>query len=169
VHKDTVVACVRIAVGRSAQRELKTFATTTSALLELHDWLREHAVTHVAMEATGVYWKPVWHLLEDSFTLILANASHIKAVPGRKTDINDATWIADLLAHGLIRASFVPPTPIQELRDLTRARKQLVQERTRYVQRIQKVLRKDPLAESPVSGGADCKKSDGLGSLGGRA
>jgi transposase len=140
VHKDTVVACVRIAAGRSTQRELRTFATTTSGLLELHDWLFEHAVKHVAMEATGVYWKPVWHLLEDSFGLILANASHIKAVPGRKTDTNDATWIADLLAHGLIRASFVPPTPIQELRDLTRTRKQLVQERTRYVQRIQKVL-----------------------------
>jgi transposase len=140
VHKDTVVACIRIAKGRSAEREVKTFATTTSGLLELHDWLQEHAVTHVAMEATGVYWKPVWHLLEDSFKLILANASHIKAVPGRKTDINDATWIADLLAHGLIRPSFVPPTPIQELRDLTRARKQLVNERTRYVQRIQKIL-----------------------------
>jgi transposase len=140
VHKDTVVACARIATGRSAQHDLKTFATTTSGLLELHDWLREHAVTHVAMEATGVYWKPVWHLLEDTFELILANASHIKAVPGRKTDVNDATWIADLLAHGLIRPSFVPPTPIQELRDLTRARKQLVQERTRYLQRIQKVL-----------------------------
>lgn len=140
VHKDTVVACVRIAKARLAEREVKTFATTTSGLLELHDWLQEHAVTHVAMEATGVYWKPVWHLLEDSFQLVLANASHIKAVPGRKTDINDATWIADLLAHGLIRPSFVPPTPIQELRDLTRARKQLVNERTRYVQRIQKVL-----------------------------
>lgn len=140
VHKDTVVACIRIASGRSAERELRTFATTTSGLLELHDWLHDHAVRHIAMEATGVYWKPVWHLLEDSYELILANASHIKAVPGRKTDMNDATWIADLLAHGLIRASFVPPTPIQELRDLTRARKQLVQERTRYVQRIQKVL-----------------------------
>lgn len=140
VHKDTVVACMRISKGRSADREVKTFATTTTGLLEMHDWLQEHAVTHVAMEATGVYWKPVWHLLEDSFELILANASHIKAVPGRKTDINDATWIADLLAHGLIRPSFVPPTPIQHLRDLTRARKQLVNERTRYVQRIQKVL-----------------------------
>jgi transposase len=140
VHKDTVVACVRIATGRSAKREVKTFATTTSGLLELHDWLQGDEVTHVAMEATGVYWKPVWHLLEDSFELILANASHIKAVPGRKTDINDATWIADLLAHGLIRASFVPPMAIQELRDLTRSRKQLVHERTRYVQRIQKVL-----------------------------
>jgi len=140
VHKDTVVACVRIASGRSAQREVKTFATTTSGLLELHDWMQSCEVTHVAMEATGIYWKPVWHLLEDSFALILANASQIKAVPGRKTDINDATWIADLLAHGLIRASFVPPTPIQELRDLTRLRKQLVRERTRHVQRIQKAL-----------------------------
>jgi transposase len=140
VHKDTVVACVRIATERSAQREVKTFVTTTSGLLELHDWLQGAGVTHVAMEATGVYWKPVWHLLEDSFELVLANASHIKAVPGRKTDVNDATWIADLLAHGLIRASFVPPTPIQELRDLTRARKQLVHERTRHTQRIQKVL-----------------------------
>lgn len=140
VHKETVVACVRIASGRSAQRTVKTFATTTSDLLQLHDWLQAEGVTHVAMEATGVYWKPVWHLLEDSFQLVLANASHIKAVPGRKTDVNDATWIADLLSHGLIRASFVPPTPIQELRDLTRARKQLVQERTRHVQRIQKVL-----------------------------
>jgi transposase len=140
VHKDTVVACVRIAKGRSAQREVKTFGTTTTGLLELHDWLQANGITHVAMEATGVYWKPVWHLLEDSFALVLANASHIKAVPGRKTDMNDATWIADLLAHGLIRASFVPPTPIQELRDLTRARKQLVNERTRHIQRIQKVL-----------------------------
>ncbi len=140
VHKDTVVACVRIAAGRTAQRTVRTFATTTGALLELHDWLQGHGVTHVAMEATSVYWKPVWHLLEDSFELVLANAAHIKAVPGRKTDMNDATWIADLLAHGLIRPSFVPPTPIQELRDLTRARKQLVQDRTRYIQRIQKVL-----------------------------
>lgn len=82
-------------------------------------WLTEHEVTHVAMEATGVYWRPVWHVLDGEFTLVLANASHIKAVPGRKTDVNDATWIADLLAHGLIRGSFVPPTPIQELRMLT--------------------------------------------------
>lgn len=129
-----------IAAGRTAQRTVRTFATTTGALLELHDWLQSHGVTHVAMEATSVYWKPVWHLLEDGFELVLANAAHIKAVPGRKTDMNDATWIADLLAHGLIRPSFVPPTPIQELRDLTRARKQLVQDRTRYIQRIQKVL-----------------------------
>jgi transposase len=140
VHKDTVVASVRIASGRTAHREVRSFSTTTSGLLQLHDWLQESGVTHVAMEATGIYWKPVWHLLEGSFELVLANASHIKAVPGRKTDMNDATWIADLVAHGLIRASFVPPTPIQELRDLTRLRKQLVQEKNRHVQRIQKVL-----------------------------
>ena len=96
--------------------------------------------THVAMEATGVYWKPVWHILEESFTLVLANAQHIRNVPGRKSDRNDAAWIADLLAHGLIRGSFVPPTPIQELRDLTRTRKQLVGEITRHTQRLQKTL-----------------------------
>ena len=108
--------------------------------MALADWLREAGCTHVAMEATGVYWKPVWHVLEGEFELVLANAAHIKNVPGRKSDVNDATWIADLLAHGLIRASFVPPGPIQELRDLTRTRKQLVREVVRHKQRIQKVL-----------------------------
>jgi transposase len=120
--------------------QVRSFATTTTALLELADWLAEHRVTHVAMEATGVYWKPIWHLLEEHFELILANAQHIKNVPGRKTDVNDAAWIADLLAHGLIRSSFVPPTPIQELRDLTRTRKQLVREISQHSLRIQKVL-----------------------------
>ena len=111
-------------------------------LLELAAWLTEAGCTHVAMEATGVYWKPVWHVLEDeeSFTLVLANAQHIRNVPGRKSDRNDAAWIADLLAHGLIRGSFVPPAPIQELRDLTRTRKQLVREITRHTQRLQKTL-----------------------------
>ena len=98
---------------------MRTFGTTTTGLLALADWLVAHGVEHVAMEATGVYWKPVWHVLEGQFELLLANAAHVKNVPGRKTDVNDATWIADLLAHGLIRASFVPPTPIQELRALT--------------------------------------------------
>lgn len=93
---------------------MRNFGTTTSALLELNDWLKAHGVSHVAMEATGVYWKPVWHMLEESFELVLANVQHIRNVPGRKTDVNDATWIADLLAHGLVRSSFVPPTPIQE-------------------------------------------------------
>jgi transposase len=98
-------------------------STTTCGLLDLAEWLTAHGCTHVAMEATGVYWKPVWHVLEEHFTLVLANAMHIRNVPGRKSDMNDATWIADLLAHGLIRSSFVPPAPIQELRDLTRTRR----------------------------------------------
>jgi transposase len=139
VHKDSVVARVRC-VSEPPHDEVRSFTTTTSALLELNDWLTEQAVTHVAMEATGVYWKPVWHLLEGHFELVLANAQHIRNVPGRKTDVNDATWIADLLAHGLIRSSFVPPVPIQELRDLTRTRKQLVREISQHSQRIQKVL-----------------------------
>lgn len=140
VHKDVVVACVRIQEAGAARHVVESFGTTTQALLSLHDWLADHGVTHVAMEATGVYWKPVWHILEESFALVLANAMHIKNVPGRKTDVNDATWIADLVAHGLIRASFVPPTEIQDLRTLMRTRKQLVRERAQHVQRLQKTL-----------------------------
>jgi len=121
-------------------QEVRTFDTTTQGLLALCDWIAEHGCTHAAMESTGVYWKPVWHVLESSFELVLANATHIRNVPGRKTDVNDAMWIADLLAHGLIRASFVPPTPVQELRDLTRTRKQLVREIAQHTQRIQKTL-----------------------------
>jgi len=139
VHKDSVVARIRC-VSAPLHDEVKSFATTTAALMELSDWLSEHDVTHVAMEATGVYWKPVWHLLEGHFELVLANAQHIRNVPGRKTDVNDAAWIADLLAHGLIRSSFVPPAPIQELRDLTRTRKQLVREISQHSSRIQKIL-----------------------------
>jgi len=139
VHKDSVVACIRC-VSAPTHREVRTFGTTTRALFELAEWLEEHGVSHVAMEATGVYWKPVWHMLEGSFELVLANALHIRNVPGRKTDVNDATWIADLLAHGLIRSSFVPPTRIQELRDLTRTRKQLVREISQHTLRIQKTL-----------------------------
>jgi transposase len=120
--------------------ETRSFATTTAALVELQEWLTAHGVTHVAMEATGVYWKPVWHLLEEHLALVLANAQHIRNVPGRKTDVNDAAWIADLLAHGLIRSSFVPPAPIQALRDLTRTRKQLVREIAQHTLRIQKTL-----------------------------
>jgi len=140
VHKDLVVACVRIQEQASIKQEVKSFGTTTTALLALNDWLTQHGVTHVAMEATGVYWKPVWQVLEASFELVLANAMHVKNVPGRKTDVNDATWIADLLAHGLIRASFVPPVAVQEMRTLMRTRKQLVRERAQHVQRIQKTL-----------------------------
>ncbi len=141
VHKNTVVACVRIhgSNGR-ASRETRTFATHTAALLELESWLSEHQCTHVVMEATGVFWKPVWHILEANFELILANAQHVKNVPGRKSDVNDAQWLADLLAHGLIRSSYVPEHPIQELRDLTRTRKQMVRQRAQHVNRIQKVL-----------------------------
>ena len=118
VHKDTVVACVRHMVNGIVKREVKTFDTTTKGLLALADWLASEGCTHVAMEATGVYWKPVWHILSDGdFSLVLANAQHVKNVPGRKTDVNDATWLADLMAHGLIRGSFVPDTQTQELRD----------------------------------------------------
>ena len=126
--------------GAAVRREVRSFPTTTRGLLALADWLREVGCTQVAMEATGVYWKPVWKVLEGEFELVLANAAHIKNIPGRKSDMNDATWIADLLAHGLIRSSLVPPAPIQELRDLTRTRKQLVREVAQHQQRIQKVL-----------------------------
>jgi transposase len=140
VHKAEVVACVRVVKGSRARHEVRRFATTTRGLLELADWVQANECTHVAMEATGVYWKPVWHVLEGHAELVLANAAHIRNVPGRKSDVNDAVWIADLLAHGLIRSSMVPPTPIQEMRDLTRTRKQLTREIVQHTQRIQKVL-----------------------------
>ena len=140
VHKKEVVACLRLVARNKASHEVQRFPTTTRGLIELAEWLEAAKCTHVAMEATGVYWKPVWHILEGRFQLILANAAHIKGVPGRKSDTNDATWIADLLAHGLIRASFVPPQPIQELRDLTRTRKQITREIVQHTQRIQAVL-----------------------------
>lgn len=141
VHKDSVVAGVRLAANGGAQTEVRRFDTTTPGLLALSGWLAEQGCTHVAMEATGVYWKPVWHILSDGdFTLILANAAHVKNVPGRKTDVADAIWLADLLAHGLIRASFVPETATQEMRALLRTRKQLVREQASHVQRLQKTL-----------------------------
>jgi transposase len=140
VHAATVVACARIATGPAVTYEHHTVSTTSRGLLELADWLAGHGCTHVAMEATGVYWKPVWHVLEGAFLLVLANAMHIRNVPGRKSDMNDATWIADLWAHGLIRSSFVPPPPVQDLRDLTRTRKQLMGEIARHTLRIQKTL-----------------------------
>lgn len=140
VHQKTVVVCARVADGARVQREVHTFGTTTGELLALAEWLAARALTHVAMESTGVYWKPVWHVLEGQCELVLANAMHIRNMPGRKSDVNDATWIADLLAHGLIRGSFVPPAPIQELRDLTRTRKQLVREIGRHTLRLQKTL-----------------------------
>jgi len=141
IHKDTVVACSRRASAGKVIREVRTFKTTTSELLALPDWLASLGATHIAMEATGVYWKPVWNILSDGdFELILANAAHVKNVPGRKTDVNDATWLADLLAHGLIRASFVPGAQTQEQRGLLRTRKQLTRERTSHIQRLQKTL-----------------------------
>jgi transposase len=149
VHKDMVMARARC-VSEPRVEETRSFATTTAALMELQEWLTSHGVTHVAMEATGVYWKPVWHLLEEHFELVLANAQHIRNVPGRKTDVNDAAWIADLLAHGLIRSSFVPPASIQELRDLTRTRKQLVREISQHTLRIQKTLEDANLKLSSV-------------------
>jgi transposase len=141
VHKDTVVASARLAAGRDVTVEVQTFATTTAGLLALSAWLAERGCTHVAMEATGVYWKPVWHVLGDGdFALVLANAAQVKNVPGRKSDVADATWLAELLAHGLVRASFVPDAPTQALRALLRTRKQLVRERASHVQRLQKTL-----------------------------
>jgi transposase len=140
VHRDTVVACVRIATGRKVKRELKEFGTSTRELLRLSDWMASFKVTHVAMESTGVLWKPVWHILSGSFELTLGNAKQMKTVPGKKSDQKDAEWIADLHAHGLVRPSFVPPQEIQELRDLTRTRKQMMRERAREIQRIQKIL-----------------------------
>lgn len=140
VHARTVVACVRLVAGQAVTYHHLTVATTTPGLLTLVDWVASHQVTHVAMEATGVYWKPVWHLLEGHVELVLANAQHVRAVPGRKSDVKDAQWLADLLAVGLIHGSFVPPAPIHELRDLTRTRTQLVRERSRHTQRIQKTL-----------------------------
>src|SRR4030088_3159838 len=141
VHKATIVACVRVGTGRKVTRECRTFDTTTDGLLALLAWLVECRCSHVAMEATGVYLMSALRILvEGKFELTVANAAHIKNVPGRKTDMNDAMWIADLLACGLIKASFVPPEELQELRALTRTRKQLVREQTRHVQRIEKTL-----------------------------
>jgi transposase len=141
VHKETVVAAVRLAIDGKISTEVKTFTTTTAGLLALSEWLSQNGCTDVAMEATGVYWKPVWHVLSDGeVELVLANASHVKNVPGRKTDVSDAGWLAELLAHGLIRGSFVPDGPTQDLRALLRTRKQLVREKTRHSQRIHKTL-----------------------------
>jgi transposase len=136
VHKASVSACFR----RDSESEVRTFATTTGALLELSDWLSNGGCTHVAMEATGVYWKPIYNILEGNFDVMLVNAQHIKTVPGRKTDVKDCEWIAKLLAHGLLKASFVPSAEFRELRDLTRGRTKLVQMRAGVANRIQKVL-----------------------------
>ncbi len=145
VHKKTVVACVRSPLDASTKRserssEVRTFATTTRDLLQLFDWLSESGVSHVAMESTGVYWRPVYSILEEGFELLLVNARHVKNVPGRKTDVKDCEWMAQLLEHGLLRSSFVPPKPIRDLRDLTRYRRVLIRERGHHVNRIAKTL-----------------------------
>ena len=141
VHKKTVVACC-FTPGPTGQpqKEIRTFGTMTQDLLALAAWLTSQGITHVAMEATGEFWKPVYQILESGFTVLVVNAQHIKAVPGRKTDVKDAEWIADLLRHGLLKASFIPPLPQRDLRDLTRQRTNLVQDRARVVNQLQKVL-----------------------------
>lgn len=140
VHKDLIVACRRVAKDGGEVKQIESFGATTRELLRLSEWLSETDTTHVAMEATGIYWRPVWNILEDFFELMLVNPEHIKKVKGKKTDKKDAEWIADLLAHGLLPQSFIPEKPIQSLRDLTRTHKQLTRERVQHVQRIQKIL-----------------------------
>src|SRR5215210_3679251 len=141
VHEAQVTACVRVpgADGKRVQH-VEQFKTTVRGLLVLRDWLKAHAVTHVVMEATGDYWKPVWHVLEDDFELMLVNARHVKQVPGRKTDVSDAAWLCQLAEAGLLKANFVPPKPIRQLRNLTRYRKTQIQERAREVNRLHKAL-----------------------------
>lgn len=140
VHKKSITACVLLADGKKREKILRRFGTMTAELLELAAWLKTHFVTHVAMESTGVYWKPIWNVLEGQFELLLVNAAHIKNVPGRKTDMKDCEWIGQLLQHGLVRGSFVPDRSMRELRDLNRQRVALLGERNRVANRVQKVL-----------------------------
>jgi len=140
VHKKTVVAAVIVLIDGKWHKETRTFGTMTADLLALSDWLIAYGVTHASMESTGEYWKPVFNILENNFEVILVNAQHVKAVPGRKTDVNDAEWLADLLKHGLLKASFVPPVEQRELRELTRYRSTFVRERVNLINRVQKVL-----------------------------
>ena len=141
VHRKTIAVCVRVpGAGGERAQHVRTFGTAAPDLLALRDWLEAHQVTQVAMESTGVYWKPVFYVLEESLTCLLVNAAHVQKVPGRKTDVQDCVWLAQLLEHGLLRGSFVPPPPLRELRDLTRYRKVLIQERTREANRLHKVL-----------------------------
>lgn len=155
VHKKTVSACVSVCEAEGGkQRQMRVFGTFTSDLLALADWLKEQGVTHVAMEATGIYWRPVWAVLEGQFQQMLVNPQHIKAVPGRKTDAKDCEWIADLLQHGLLQGSFVPPMPIQDLRDLTRYRAELRQSQNRVANRLQKFLEQANIKLSSVASNA---------------
>jgi Transposase len=146
-----VVACLRLVIDGKVVKEVRTFSTTTAGLMALSEWLAENKCTHIAMEATGVYWKPVWHVLSDGyFELELANAAHVKNVPGRKTGVKDADWVADLLAHGLIPPSFVPDSQTQEVRTLLRTRKQLVREKSSHILQIQKTLEDANIKLDPV-------------------
>jgi transposase len=155
VHKKSVYGCVICCEARGEKRqEKRSFGTMTADLLSLADWLREHKVTHVVMEATGVYWRPVWAILEGQFELLLVNPHHVKAIPGRKTDAKDCEWLAELLQHGLVRGSFVPPTEIQDLRDLTRYRVELTQAQNRVANRIQKLLEQANVKLSSVASNA---------------
>jgi transposase len=141
IHKRFLVACLSLVhTNGHRHKELRQFSTMTNEILGLKAWLKASGCTHIAMESTGVYWKPIFHQLEDSFQIVLVNAQHRKAVPGRKTDVKDAEWIADLLHHGLLKASFIPSGEQQAVRDLTRTRVRLMQERTRLINRVQKVL-----------------------------
>jgi transposase len=159
VHKQIVVVCVRKLTGAHVRQEVRTFRTETNALLEMADWLADEQVTHAAMESTGVYWKPIWNLIEGLFELTLVNAEHIKQVPGRKTDVKDSEWIAQLLQHGLLKPSFVPEKPVRQLRDLTRQRVQLVRQKVQVANRIQKTLEDANIKLSSVA-------SDVLGASG---
>ena len=160
VHKALLTAAVRVPDGNGGRLlDVAEFKTTVQGLLALRDWLKAHGVTHVAMEATGVYWKPPWAILEDEFECVLVNARHVKEVPGRKTDVSDAAWLAQLLEAGLLRASFVPPKPIRALRNLTRYRKTQIAERQREANRLQKILE-----DSGIK--LDCVASDILGASG---
>ena len=152
VHKDTVAACVRVpAEGGGREQEILTFATTTAGLLALRELLASRGVTVVGMESTGIYWRPVYYILEDEFECWLLNARHLRNVPGRKTDVADAAWIAQLVEHGLVRPSFVPPREIRQLRDLTRYRKAQIQERSREAQRLEKILQDAGIKLSSVA------------------
>ena len=158
VHKEQVTACVRVPGedGRSRRQEVREFKTTVRGLLAMADWLKLHGVTVVAMEATGVYWRPIWHVLEGDFELMLCNAAHVKNVPGRKTDVKDAEWLCQLLEFGLLQGSFVPPPPVRELRELTRRRRTLVRERAQEANRLHKTLEDTGIK-------LDCVASDILG------
>jgi transposase len=160
VHKEQVTACVRVpGKGRRREEQIAEFRTTVQGLLALRDWLQAYRVTHVAMEASGVYWKPPWAILEDEFECLLVNARHVKQVPGRKTDVSDAAWLCQLLEAGLLRASFVPPKPIRTLRNLTRYRKTQIQERQREANRLHKILEDTGIK-------LDCVATDILGASG---